>query len=261
MRKGDGYLQGFLQKRFGRILPLLLCLSAVNIALRMWINQDTLWYILSGFPQQYTLNFSWFMYTISYFYIAFYFVARRIHSGRALVFGVTGAVLFFIFIMFISPFNALWYHTVISGVFGLAVAHYEPQIQRWILKHKVGLFVVLFAVWTIVRVFIHVSRATDSALIHMFLATPILNEANIIPFLILLVVYTVGMTQNKVLYFMGQISMEIYLFHGLYTQIAIWMGITNVWIAALFVYTLSISSAALLWKLQQRHHAQTVKAA
>jgi peptidoglycan/LPS O-acetylase OafA/YrhL len=263
LRKGNSYLDGFLKKRFGRILPLFISLTAINTALRMWLNKESLWYILAGIPHQYPLKFAWFMYAISFLYVVFFCVARHVKNGKSLLIGMTISVLLYMLVCFLLPFQGyFWYHTIISSISGFAVAYYEPQLQKWVVKHKITTMVILVAVWLLIKIKSYYADAIldmGEKTIHVLFATPILNEANWIPYLMLMVVYTIGMTQNKILYFLGQISMEIYLFHGLYTQIGLWLNISNFWVGCIFVYALSISSAVLLWKIQQWYQSKSLK--
>jgi peptidoglycan/LPS O-acetylase OafA/YrhL len=264
LSKGERYLQGFLPKRFGKILPLLICLSVVNSALRMWHNHETLGYIFGGIgiPAQRPLNFSWFMYAISYVYLVFYVAARWGKNGKSVIRWMTIAVILYIGAWYLKPFMHInhWYTAIISVVSGLVVAYHEPQLQRWIVKHKVVTLVMLLLTYALVKVTAGLVQPS-SRVSELRIAYPLLNYYNWLPFFVLLVVYTLGMTQNKVLYFLGQISMEIYLFHGLYTQIGLWLHISNFWAGSLFVYGFSISSAVLLWKIQQWYHSKKLKAA
>jgi hypothetical protein len=161
------------------------------------------------------------------------------------------------------PFKGyFWYYSIFSCASGLVVSYYEAQIQHFIVKHRAFIIILLMVLWMLVRAATTYSGTfpnPHSKIIHLLFLKPILNDYNVTPFIILLVVYTLGMIRGKVFYFLGQISMEIYLFHGLYTQIAQWIGITNFWVGSLFVGGLAIISAVLLWKIQQWYQSKSLK--
>jgi peptidoglycan/LPS O-acetylase OafA/YrhL len=152
----------------------------------------------------------------------------------------------------IFEFPTFWNKTIISAFSGFIVAYYESQIQQWIVRHKLATIVLLVAILSFIRLEMHYDATIGIPIIRVFVLL-IFNEYNWLVFLVLLAVYTLGMTSNRIVQFLGTISLEIYLFHGLYTPIVKGLHVSNFWVGSLLVYSLSIGSAVLLWKWQHRN--------
>jgi peptidoglycan/LPS O-acetylase OafA/YrhL len=251
-RKGQAYLQGFLPNRLRKIWPLCLALTVVNVLLRVFVHHDTIAYIFWGFREQRWLNFAWFIYAITYLYVAFYVVARYTKTSRGFFGGLLGAIFIYIVATWIFEFPTFWNKTIISAFSGFIVAYYEAQIQQWIVRHKCATIVGLVVARLGISYGISCNFCPDFPIFHALWAL-VFNSYNWLVFLILLAVYTLGMTSNRIVQFLGTISLEIYLFHGLYTPIVKGLHVSNFWVGSLLVYSFSIGSAVLLWKWQHRN--------
>jgi peptidoglycan/LPS O-acetylase OafA/YrhL len=248
LRKGPSYLNGFLQHRLVKILPLCATLTTLNFLLRMGWNHDSFYYMLTGFKYTRWLNFSWFIYAIIYIYISYWLSVKYSNSTQAVLIRFACAVLIYIGIIHILEFPDYWNGTIISTLSGFVVAQYEPSIRHWIINHRLLTAVSLFVSWGLLKMIMHFSFPD---ILYPYVGA-IFNESNWFAFVVLLAVYTLGMISNSILRFFGKITLEIYLFHGFFTQVAFNLHIKNFGLACFFVLGLSIISSLIMWNLLQR---------
>jgi peptidoglycan/LPS O-acetylase OafA/YrhL len=227
-KKGDSYLENFLNKRFLKLLPIfIICnivyiCSTVNYPPPFWSNG--LIHILTNLLQgTVPFPYSWFIYAILWFYIVFYVSCRLVseNSFRALL--ITAATIVSSVILYMIDFGYYWYVSSIAFGLGTIVVVQEEHVKNVFVKY--GPYVIATIVAIIgVAMTLHNALVQQIALSCIFplliYALAIVNRLNI---------------SNAILNFCGKISLEIYLAQGFIIQ-SNWMDRTfTSWITFLIV--------------------------
>lgn len=234
--KGTAYTDSFLSKRLGKILPefigLTLAVTIALIATGLSTGPVILDKMSHGNPP---LPSSWFMYAITYSYIAFYLSARlaRAHLMKTLLFfAIFTAV--YIVLVHVLDFGGWWSSSIVSIVMGYAVAVKERAVtalltRRWVVRAFV---VIMFL-----------------CLVASLLRLPVPGLKTIYIYLFALATYVCvrfyGVPQFRALIFLGDISLNIYLVHYIFIDISR-MTPVNPYLALVLVFTAAILSAYAL---------------
>jgi peptidoglycan/LPS O-acetylase OafA/YrhL len=241
LNNGRKYLDGFLVKRLGKILPLFIFLTCLCLELQ-WLYADVSVstqlknLFLKGSPP---LDFSWFIYVIILIYVSFYIVARITSEFRFLLIGMIITCVCYISCVYSIGYGGFWYITVPSFVSGLVISRYEKQVRQFVVQYHWKTLMILILAWVGSKT---INHANFFYIGHLFLSVD-----NCIPLFTLIIAYTIGVPKYKILCNLGKKSLSIYLFHGLYIMIAEWLHIHNFFVAAIFVIGLSVLSA-FLWE-------------
>lgn len=200
--KGISYLQGYATKRFGKILPEFIILTLIMAYYKISMNSfDVLLeHIKSGVPP---LMFSWFMYIIIYVYIAFY-VSARISKGNVRKTGYLFTILIIINIVSIHKigWGYYWYNATISVVIGFFAAIYEKRITKLINNPIIIGCLAAIALGT----FILLSSSHKYSFIGI----------NLIALMTYVCMRLYEFPKFRFLIFLGEISLNIYLIHGIF---------------------------------------------
>lgn len=235
------YLHGFLKKRFLKILfPTIAILLIYYLAVGHFAPIGD---VLSDYPQKNPLNAnSWFIWAILYFYFLFW-LSGRWTSSRPVSFGLLllGTGFYVGLLDWVLHFSGWWFYTCVLFPIGTAWGNWhqslEPIVKKcfWLLLPAAWLgFVTLY-----LRILppVHVPE-----ILVMWLASTCW----------VLGILLVGMKfqpRGRFWQFLGKISLELYLIHGLWLTICdrplMW---SHPWIFPASVCGLSIASAAVLHK-------------
>lgn len=242
LSKGKNYMNGFLQKRLGKLLPKFLILTGGMVLLYHYFSSmdigSQILKIASGWTP---LPHSWFIYAIIYVYIAFYLCALISKSPKQTGILFTLANLAYIWITSkVLYFPSYWYMTILSVSLGYFVALYEKKVTE-MLSHK-------FLCCTILAALSFVSFCAMSKNRVEFLSSPIMEIWILSQAIsVYVIIRSLGFSQWKWLCQTGTFSLELYLIHGIPLMIGQYLGLNN-WTLWLFTYALSIPSAILLNK-------------
>ena len=239
-RKGRLYLDGFLNKRLGKLLPVFLFLTLSLMAFYHFGGY-------SSFTDQFTklinrgitpLPFSWFIYTIFYSYIAFYFSALigKTPQKTGVLFLIS-TIIYVVFMAIIAGFAEYWWWTIGSINLGYYVALYENQIEKLITNHRIPFYTALVSV--LFLSFCAVAK------IHTIENTCTMSWIFIQAFAVYVVIRTFGMVKWKSLIFVGTFSLELYLVHGIPLYFGQAMRMDD-WMLWIFTYATAIPIAYLL---------------
>lgn len=197
-KKGDNYLQGFLRHRFAKLLPpFLIATIGYEIYQSFQDGHSTLDSITAIVHGGTMLPDSWFVITIIVYYLLFYVCARLFHKPSALVIALWFATAGYIAFCYSLGWEQYWYKIVCAINLGFTYALLEGGIKRILTHHR---SVLLGSAWIIALLIL--------GLILLHVQLPIFF---LIPLLVVLSVYAMGMWRNRVLEFLGTISYEIYL--------------------------------------------------
>lgn len=204
INKGNGYLDGFLKKRFKSTLPEFLVLTAL-VSVYLIIAGLPAGELASKMGHGYTpLPFSWFIYAITYVYIAF-FISGLLCRGKIKSTGwvMCGFLACYIVVTAkILHWGNYWYISILSVPLGYFVSVYEKYADR-ILQNRLYLILLL------------VFSAILGGIGAMFDVGAIPAYALVILTYCALRLYTPSHYLWKRLGWLGDISLNIYLIHGL----------------------------------------------
>lgn len=238
--KGKAYINGFLKKRMGKLLPKFIFLT-IGVMLiyhcysPMSIEIQITDLITKGSTP---LPHSWFIYAIIYVYLAFYVCALIVKNPKYL--GLLFTLSTIIYVLTLSKtlnFPSFWYVTIISVNLGYFVALYETNISRFIREHQYTLYSTLAAILFIS----FCAKAKISIASFVWTEIWIIAQA----FSAYVIIRTLRFFQWNWLCQIGVYSLELYLIHGIPLSIGQHIGLNN-WLLWLFTYALSIPSAIML---------------
>ena len=238
--KGRNYMNGFLHKRMGKLLPKFLFLTiGMMLAYQFYSSTDIGVQIVKISNGWTPLPFSWFIYAIIYVYVAFYLCALLSKSAKQIggLFSLT-IVAYIGISSIVIHFPSWWYLTIISVPLGYYTALYEKEIDSFI-RHGFVFYASLAAL-------LFVSFCAMAKL-RVPLVSTALTEIWILAqaFSVYAVIRTLGFLRWKWLCDIGVFSLELYLIHGIPLMIGQHIGLDN-WFLWLFTYAISIPLALLL---------------
>ena len=228
--KKENYLKDFLNKRIMKIVipyimaiifTILAYLLTRQLSLRKIFNS-----LVEGEP---VVRFSWYVLAIIILYIVFYLSAKFLKKKKMIniaVFG--GTILYCIVVNNILGFNNWWVNSCFAFFIGIYWASYKEKYtitlkdKNKIIRYAIMLSIILFAIigiqfFTSGYAIMDIINDTDLADNIMREPIPVINM-NIICIALLFVLFTIlekMRLNDKVFTFLGNISFEIYLYHGL----------------------------------------------
>ncbi|MBQ3969605.1 MAG: acyltransferase [Clostridia bacterium] len=212
--KKEKYLGEFVSKRLrSPVFPYFVMILLYSAYFRIRDNytlKDVLNTFLIGAP---IVKNSWYIIAIMYLYALYYIFAKLLFlKGKVRSFILVNFVGAAVYIMLCRGvgFGTWWYNTVFCFVVGIIFAEYEKDIIKKVKKHIVPvniLTAVLLAVIFVCK--IKLPRGTD-----LFLGATVLFAVTFAVFVPLLCMI-VDFSKNAVFKWIGKISLELYLIHGL----------------------------------------------
>lgn len=190
------------------------------------------------------VKYSWYIYEIILLYLLFYIFYKNFDFKKATIF-FTVMLIIILVIMFYLKLSANWYRSSLSFIAGIIIAKYKKQIsiflkRKWLLK----LFCITFLCFTLLVI----GKFYNLGLIELFTY----NIANILFILAVLIILSkVKKLNNKLFNFLGSISFEIYLYHGLILN-AILRTSWNDIVKIIVIPLLSIIVASLIRQINKK---------
>ena len=210
------YSRGFLIKRIPTVLIPYAVMTFVYWAMyALYGDVRTLadiWhnFIAYGDP---IVWFSWYVVSILVFYLAFYVLMKICRKNNiAIIFGGIVYYILYVWVCRKLGFGTWWYHSARLPVLGITWATYEKQILALCKK---AYFLITPLLWV---VFVLVAKNS-----HMLtgMINSVYGELIVNTFMSTLYVSALVLTAmkirpaNKILNFLGGISFELYMVHGL----------------------------------------------
>lgn len=242
LSKREDYLNCFLKKRMGKLLPEFLLLTIGIVTIFELFGIVSLQQQINLFAERgwTPLPFSWFIYAIFYVYVSFYICAKIVKSPRNIGLLFTVSSLIYVFIVSgILQFDSYWYVTIICVNAGYFVALYEKKISSILSSHRFLCYSALTAVLFVS--FCANAKITIGFVRFGFTEIWLLAQA----FAVYVIVRALGFLQWKWLCNIGVFSLELYLIHGIPLIVGQHFGLDN-WPLWIFTYAVSIPSAFLL---------------
>lgn len=278
-KKKTDYLKGFLGHRLLPIVVGLYSTGVIFIIARALIGEkmnvaQLIFYITNlqlGNPN------AWFVVVLPIFYLIFYFAFKYCKNDKTALVAVCSSVFIYTLIGTIIDHNdwwmcgEWWYNTAHFFCLGLLFARYEAIVVNKIKKHYVLYVIAAFVSMFVFYILSEFAQGIFSYYGETFqanfkvlrrwvcLLSQIAASCSFVFF-----VFMLGMKikiGNKVLSFMGTITMEFYLIHGLFVELFGYCFIfddlpslyyiRNVALFVAVVVILSVPSALLVKKLDK----------
>lgn len=243
--KGAVYLEGFMNKRLGKLLPKFLILSGL-VMLIHWSFSDF------GLGEQlheilhngYTpLPNTWFIVSIIYVYSAFYICARLKNNTNICIAFALSSFVYIVTLIFVLRFPLYWSNTILMVNVGYLFALYEDKVSAIINRGRKPLKTLLSLVVVSLACMLYCEyMELDKLLMPIKLCWIFVITVSVYS-----IISTIGFRKSRILDFFGIISLEIYLIHGAFIELGNFIGLNDyfLWI---FTYSLTIPSAYILYR-------------
>ena len=228
--KKENYLKDFLNKRIMKIVIPYIIAIIFTILTYLLTGQLTPRKVFNSLVEgEPVVRFSWYVLAIIILYVVFYLSAKFLKRKKMIniaVFG--GTILYCIVVNNILGFNNWWVNSCFAFFIGIYWASYKEKYaitlkdKNKIIRYAIMLSIILFAIigiqfLTSGYAIMDIINDTDLADDIMREPIPVINM-NIICIALLFVLFTIlekMRLNDKVFTFLGNISFEIYLYHGL----------------------------------------------
>lgn len=208
-------LCGFFKKKASRILVLFLFMLCFYVVFEL-LSSGSIKPIINSFIKGYPISNSWYVIAILVFYV-FYYLSFKFGKTKPL--GVSFAilscltVLYCVIVMCIFRWSDWWYKTCITFIIGVAWAAYEKHIVKFVNRFYVPCFLLGLVFAACSYLFPGICNRIN---IH-FEAIWTINDGLMgLAFALFMAVILCKFSfKNKLTLFLGNVSYEIYLWHGL----------------------------------------------
>lgn len=212
----DDYKRSFLQKRLTGILIAYAAATCMYSLLAFvggtrYSLTDVLMAIVKGKP---IVSNSWYIICIILFYLVFYALMHICKKNyKAMVLGACCWCMVYTFLCMALGYGQWWYNTCPIFVVGMFWATYESKILRIISKYYWSIATcVCLTLVALLFLFDKVVMFASFVGFSTFMRT-ITATVFVVAVLLFSAKFVIG---NRVLSFLGKISLEIYLIHGLF---------------------------------------------
>lgn len=211
----ENYLKGFLPKRISPIFVATVLIGLVFMLARNWMrDRYSIFNISIGEPATINPN-GWFPYTICIFYIGFYLAYRFCKNQKTALFVTCAVVVLYMLFCDFNIYGTWWYNSAPAFAAGLVLAEYEDRIISSFKKHYVLNFII-FGLLSAVSIFFAVQHPENWDRLVILFAQII--SSVVFVFFLLLVGLKVKIG-NKILAWLGTMTLELYLIHGLFVYL------------------------------------------
>ncbi len=228
--KKESYLKDFLNKRIMKIvIPYIIAIIFTGLAYlltRQLTPRKIFNSLVEGEP---IVRFSWYVLAIIILYVVFYLSAKFLKKKKMIniaVFG--GTILYCIVVNNVLGFNNWWVNSCFAFFIGIYWASYKEKYaitlkdKNKIIRYAIILLIILFVIigfqfFTSEYAAMDIINNTNLADDIMKQPIPVINM-NIICIILLFMLFNIlekVRLNDKVFTFLGNISFEIYLYHGL----------------------------------------------
>lgn len=239
LKSPQSYLQGFFRKRFWKVLKPML-IATILYQLLLYLDSGSFSAnILSdlAFKGHTPLPNAWFIFALLYCYISFYIAfSLKVNRPGSIIIILIATVLFILYTLHFH-FERAWWVTLPSFVTAVGFAcyrnHLYPIIMRW--------WVMLLMIFGVVAI---VLSEVELLLLLSYCFIPLVVVA-------LLGYIRLPWGKLRSVQFLGSISYEIYLLHGIFIQLlrGRHISISSDLLYSIVVITLSILSAYLFHRM------------
>ena len=243
--KSDKYRDGFLLKRVPTVLIPYIIITTIYWLMHFFLGhyyslQEVIHTYIIGWP---IAEFSWFIVNILVFYVIFWLLMHlcKKHYLMMILGGFIWYILHFIF-CYKMKYGGFWYVSSQLLVIGMFWALYEQNIINLFKKKYIILTILsagLFFIFSYLPSLISPNNKLNYILVNL---SPYLTRIFfVISILALFLKIQFG---NKILNFLGKISLELYISHGLFL---ILFRSKCVYIHNEFIWSISVLAGTILF--------------
>ena len=243
----ENYLDNFLVKRLSRIFIPFVFISSIYLIYRK-INGQVLSssFFIDLFKKGSTVIYNgWFVDIIILMYILFY-ISFRVFSNKTIAILVnTVLIIFYIVLAIKLEYGFWWYNSSLPFVLGLLWAKNKENIDRLLKKYY---FIPLVSVTVLLFVSHQYSFILQKLhLVGNYSYALAANIDNVIFTIFFILIVRKIAFSNKYLLFLGKISFELYMIHGLVMSIFGKYFVTSRLNDVIFTILVLIVSISLAW--------------
>ena len=245
------YMNGFLYKRLSRILVPFIFISLIYLVYRVANGQViNIEYFINLFLKGSTIIINgWFVNIIILMYLFFYVSFKLFKKSELAIFLNLLLILGYIFVAIKLNYGFWWYNSSLPFAVGLLWAKYKNRIDALINKYYFALlifFTILLFISHRYDFIISKLNITDS-----YSYALIANLDNVI-FTIYFILFIKKFNfDNKYLNFIGTISFELYMIHGLFMSIFAKYLVSSTKIDVVYTILVLIFSILVAWLINQ----------
>lgn len=233
LRKGTNYLNGFLYKRVIKIvIPYLIAATLYSLYFYYAkLKYDYVFYgeynfgikgVLKAFLEHgYTIVInSWFVIVLLIVYIAFYFCFKYLKDIKDAICVLSSFVVLLTIVFFVLAQYRGWmtayYMQTLSIICGLVFAYKKDKIDRLLNKYSLEICSVLVILSFSIALAFTYLKFNLAEIGGMFDTAQYIVMAPLIPVCVVIANSRFKIGCNNIWKFIGKISFEIYLIHGLF---------------------------------------------
>ena len=241
----NDYLKGFFRRRYVPVLVTFFITSFIFLAVGHTLNP-----------------YSWYIWAIFYLYLAFYIAFRKFKKDVSAFIFVGFAIILYSVAADFFMLGTWCYNTIGMFWVGMIIAKNEKKVTSFLKKRYIPMLavsaIVMFGMYYAAQFMTDLTfETTAPSMYHLYRISAILAQFSAssgFVFLILMIGMKVK-TGNKALDFLGGMSLEMYLIHGIFVQLFSYCFIDepsdyyieSVPLYVLVVVPLSVISAFLLF--------------
>ena len=186
----------------------------------------------------------WYVYEIIMLYILFFILYKNVNFKKATII-LSIILLFTLIIMYRNNISNTWYKSTSAFIAGIIIAKYKKNIKEWIATKWLMKLTVL-------SLFLLISLLLGKFMQLGILEIFIYNCSVILATIVLLIILArIGDFKNKVMEYLGTISYEIYLYHGLFIDLFLKLNISDK-IGTILIITFTIIFAFVINKINEK---------
>ncbi|MGN0550980.1 MAG: acyltransferase family protein [Acutalibacteraceae bacterium] len=244
------YLNSFLKKRLPAVLIPLLTATVLYFPFQLIINKESLSFtywlgILTG--NNFLVRNCWYVYAIVVFYFLFYIIFKFIKNTKLAIVSFLFSICAYEVICFVVYNNFVWSSSSIAIALGVICAYYYQAMTAFLKKY----YYLLLPACVVGYVGGMAINPIFNRLFHFYPPEFISENLCVIFFTLFVIIVLLKFRfNNMIIKFLGNISYEIYLMHGLFMLVFTnFIKVNNHIIYVVLVIAFTILSSWLLNKI------------
>ena len=238
INKND-YMNDFLKKRLVSVgVPFILANLIYYILLTVnGLFTERLPYLFTMKFEKAIIPNAWFVIMIMLIYIAFYISFRFTQTRKTGIAVCSGIIFLYAIILCTVNLRQYWFSALFAFVFGLIYAEYRSKFDAILQKHAILKFIFCCFLFLLLTV---LAKVIFSSYIVLVLK----NIRAVVTCMLVLWLSMIIGKRNAVLEHFGDISYEIFLYHGIIMEILyLWIGSTAIFMGLVFILTFFTAEA------------------
>ena len=261
--RNQAYFKDFLTKRFTKILVPFFAMLALYLLIIVVPGKESIKEFADSFIYGYPVSNSWYVFTALICYLLFYIFFKHFSGGKAHLLSLAAIIVYMIVTAIVFK-KEWWYMTVLCFNVGLFWGSYNEKI-RAILKKR---YILLLVLSILMCAFAYLLPAINNRTLHLDTKFIFILNNMLMAIAFTLLLALLGYKtyfNNKITAFLGKISYETYLLHGLIINVLISYGVfdlktrLNQEIFAIIVVITTLILATLMHKLDSLMIAKLMK--